>query len=1148
MPATENCLYRPKTMHKVFCLSSVALLACTVWMMWADYADEWRYYQREALARIAAQDKARIAQIEADPEFRKELAALDQKKTQVEEALKAKEPELAALNDEKRQAEIQASSLMRELRGQRAKRDVDRANYNLGVRDEVPQEKLQELQRTFDEQEAKVADMEAEYRQLDLDVAAAEDKVQSIIAARERLTKQINDLESEINRRQRAINKIEPTNAFSAIKRKVMLWPIINGFNSPEKILQDWMPLLKIDLGGMTKVDRFDRCRTCHYSIDSVAAGTDPAFPPGDPHHGGTPQPFASHPRLDLYLTSSSPHPLPKFGCTICHDGQGSGTSFTNASHTPNDPHEAEVWAKLPSPKDPHQHGWFNNHFWEHPMHPDRFEESGCIRCHINVVELGRHPKFGATAPKVNRGYELVKTYGCFGCHEISGFEGTKPIGPDLRLEPSTPEAMAKAAADPLTTPGRMRKVGPSLRHLASKAPEGWVAYWTDMPKRFRPTTRMPQFFHLTNQEDDLAARFNPVEIAAVAHYLHEKSQPLDLLAPKSDYQPDAERGKELFATRGCLACHQHEAAPGIDADFGPDLSKINAKLLPGAAGFNWLYTWLRDPTRHHPRTKMPNLFLEPEQTKDSYVDPAADIAAFLLKVSGPPADFEPSAKYETPQVDPTVLDELTRESLRKNLTKQQIEEVVTEGKYPVPSGGIESIKGDEIELVKPDGTPITDQEDLFRRKLSYIGRRTITKYGCYGCHDIPNFEEARPIGTGLQDWGKKDTSRLAFEHIQEYAHHRGQAGLGVAFETLTPAAAARLNVEPVSGAWITDRVFRSPHSHGVVLGDGQEVQAELAVDDVIVGYDGQRITDADQLQQLLSRTVPGAPVLVEVLRGGKEITFLMHPDGSLQERAEEAVGMANRHEFANPEEEHRELSAAFYYERLMHHGRPGFLWQKLRQPRSYDYMMTETKPYDDRLRMPKFPFSEDDIDAISTFILGLIAEPPSEEYLFNPAGPKGDWIKGEYLLEQFNCASCHALDIPTIRYGHDPESDVEITTLDLSQEIPHAIELLQQLKPAVKAETGRTMTVKTEDGPKTLPIIGFQGLVTTFPNPDDEPEDQEYVVESWDTASVDGKLIVPTSKFIFQAARLDKIEPGAAARSPPGWRPGWSRPKWRKT
>jgi hypothetical protein len=43
------------------------------------------------------------------------------------------------------------------------------------------------------------------------------------------------------------------------------------------------------------------------------------------------------------------------------------------------------------------------------------------------------------------------------------------------------------------------------------------------------------------------------------------------------------------------------------------------------------MYTWLKEPNRYHTRTKMPNLYLNPEGEGDKYIDPAADIAAFLL-------------------------------------------------------------------------------------------------------------------------------------------------------------------------------------------------------------------------------------------------------------------------------------------------------------------------------------------------------------------------------------------------------------------------------------------------------------------------------------------------------------------------------------
>ena len=53
-----------------------------------------------------------------------------------------------------------------------------------------------------------------------------------------------------------------------------------------------------------------------------------------------------------------------------------------------------------------------------------------------------------------------------------------------------------------------------------------------------------------------------------------------------------------------------------------------------------------------------------------------------------------------------------------------------------------------------------------------YVGKKAIGRLGCYACHDVPGFESFRPIGTGLNDWGKKDASRLALENIDNYAEH----------------------------------------------------------------------------------------------------------------------------------------------------------------------------------------------------------------------------------------------------------------------------------------------------------------------------------------------------------------------------------------
>ncbi len=409
----------------------------------------------------------------------------------------------------------------------------------------------------------------------------------------------------------------------------------------------------------------------------------------------GLPNPYASHPRLDLFVGSMSPHTLQGIGCTICHEGQGSATQFKFASHTPDDPGQAEKWM--------HEYGWFNNHHWIFPMAPHRFAESTCLKCHHEVVELepsSRYPD--PPAPQLMAGYDTIRKFGCFGCHEINGYDGpNRRIGPDLRAEPNYSAAaqallavgklddaqkdmaeelafhpdnekarrgllqslrlgLAKdgAASGPtkkladlledVESPGKLRKVGPGLRHVASKVDYEWLYSWIRKPSDFRPTTRMPQFFGLTDHMDGVGLKdsleFEPLEIRATAEFLLAKSQPFEYAdQPKGvTEQASAERGKQLFETRGCLACHQHADFPAGKMNQGPDLSRIGAKLnRPGNKnGGRWLYSWLKNPSNYHPRTLMPNLILDPIKSAEGGVsDPAADIAVFLL---GSQQDWKP--------------------------------------------------------------------------------------------------------------------------------------------------------------------------------------------------------------------------------------------------------------------------------------------------------------------------------------------------------------------------------------------------------------------------------------------------------------------------------------------------------------------------
>lgn len=993
MPATEEYSYSLPGLHRIFAASSIALLLATIWMMAADHDDEWRVYQKKFQKHTADKLKAKEAVLKT-PEYDAKVKELSTQLAEANQALRKHSADYSKAQSVQNKAQGDFTRFDNETRTKRAERGKAQADYDLAVRDELPAAEMARRKKIFDEMNEDVAKREYALQEKKDALAAATAAVKAFEAKRDALEADKKRTEREVEMNHKALAKIEPDTALSRWKRASMEWPILDGFNSHLRIQQDWIPGLTVNLGGMKDVARFDRCRTCHQAADLVEAGNVPAFP-ADKY----PQPFSTHPRPDVYLTAASPHPVGKFGCTICHEGQGSGTSFQNGSHTPNSPDIAHKWE--------HDHKWFHNHFWEFPMLPERFTEAGCLKCHHNVVELGTNPKFGATAPKAVEGYNLVREFGCFGCHEINGFDGTKSIGPDLRLEPSAEEA-AKLAGDPTANPGTLRKVGPALTHIKDKTTVGWAEYWTEDPTRFRPETRMPKFFNLEGQNDSHNQQLTPVEISSLVHYLFEKSTPNKLLSPAKDYKADAERGKTLFSQRGCLACHSHDEFPGIKEDFGPNLTHVHKKVRDDQTGRDWVYTWVRNPQMHHPRSKMPNLYLETYEEAGKVVDPAADIAAFLL-AKGP-------AKYEGLPKNSEGLNELAVLYMSKVLTKDQVDSVMKDGWYPETN--LAAIKGDEVELFtgkKGEGKPLSEDQ-----LMTYVGRRTISRYGCYGCHDIPGFDKARPIGTGLQNWGRKAKNKLALEHIAEYLHHHGE------------------------------------------------------------------------------------------------------PDGSsTHDRVERAMKLSLNDGFKDPITKETETSHAFFYEQVMHGERAGFLWQKLRAPRSYDYRKIETKGFDERLRMPKFPFNERQIEAISTFVLGLVAEPPAEKYVYTPTGPAKARIDGEKLITKYNCAGCHVLELPEIKYGVDMES---ITSHTLGEgEYQPAVDLLFKLKPLQNGLTGQTITTADK---KTLPVIKFHGTLVADANKEDPPEDREYVYELWENLKIGDKKLLPGSKMLIPELNRVSVKP----------------------
>jgi cytochrome c2 len=973
MPASEEFFRDQKKLHGVFAISAAGLLGATIWMMGADYLLEWKQYQnqwfkvrREKInddieAARKQQDSARLADVQAQlakakedvakqyAEARKiqaEISGGDATLLKAEESFKGAKADDAAINS-------QFDLMVTEIAKTREDGDAARVKLLEG--------KLVEIKKKVEASALKVLATNNRFDELRGVKKELEGKLAAIRKNVADLESRERNLTSDVDKLGRSRDSVgfNTGNMANDYGRWFASLPIIDGFMSPLRLRQTVHDNLPLDY-NFKKVTRFDRCMTCHQGIDQA----------GFTGAEGVRQPFCSHPHLDLYVAPSSKHPVEKFGCTVCHQGQGSATSFAWASHTPDNSKERKEWTK--------EHGWFNNHFHEWPMFPTRFVEASCLKCHHDPYEIPE-------AKKLLLGYQTIQQQGCYGCHEISGYkdDGTA-IGPNLRITAGTDTPDMKRKA--------FEKVGPNLKRVAEKLSPEFVASWIRNPNAFRPSTKMPHFYHQMDKgyygegpKDEFEFGVEPegskyshahklenlaeAEIVAMTHYLMKTSQAY-VADPKTNKLDsvkatgDAKKGKELFMTRGCVSCHNHadKDMPKLKEgrNFGPDLSQVAAKF-DSPERKAWLASWIKNPAAYSPHTQMPSLQLSDQDS--------ADIAAWLTSV---PGKWEKDAKVPT-------ADQL--------LTKTADGSVVDPVRDLVMSI-----------LVKSKPNKKAAAEDLAKmnreEQLSYLGKQTIGRLGCFACHNIVGFDDAKPIGVALNDWGKKDPHKLAFENAHE----------------------------------LVEKEMRDDPNHFYHKND-------------------------------------------------------------------------------------------IYVDAIHAHQREGFLMQKLREPRGYDFK--KIRRWEDRTRMPKFNINDEEREAVATFVIGLVAEEINRSFVYNPPKPKRDAIHGMNLLHRYNCVACHV-----IKPGE--------YTMELSDKL--AASLSAAGKSALDADFTEAM-VAAHNGwsvdPKSISKgnkITFKGLPEGAQNPDDaeNPEDPDQFFRLWYASSVKGQVVPSGLKFgaPLSTAKKAKIVP----------------------
>ncbi len=540
-------------MNMVFALSSLGLLAVTLWMVFADYAQPWKRYQAEFRSlehqKLMKDEEAERQKIDQQQvaQLRKDVDAGQAKLAEHRSGAADLEAKIAKLN-----AQIySADSLWKKTKGEL---DASRFEYDRALQ-RKDSGAIAEQSKKVERLKQALADAKKQREE----ATAQKDAVAAALAAKRQ---DITEAQNKLDALEKGVAEVE--------KRASVLGKGVDYFilNAPlMDFIQPSLHIQQVVLPGLyknvyfTDLNRVDRCMTCH-----VAANR-PGFDGPE-----WKEPFRTHPNLATYVGDGSPHPFNKFGCTACHGGLDRATDFSRAGHSPESLAQMRDWQK--------RLGWEHQPYLENPILPAKMSEAGCVTCHASGVWTPAAETQGA-------GQDLIVHMGCANCHVVD-----YPAFRDVR------------------------KPGPDLSRIAGKTNPGWAYKWIEAPRSFHPTTFMPHFFFQENIKGEKNIRRQHTEIAAIVSYLWAKSErPAYPPAPAGNPQ-NGQKIFESVGCAGChildANAKRDDFFPLVKRLHGPNLVRTGSKVSSG-----WLYAWVKNPKQYFPETAMPSLRLTDQEAAD---------------------------------------------------------------------------------------------------------------------------------------------------------------------------------------------------------------------------------------------------------------------------------------------------------------------------------------------------------------------------------------------------------------------------------------------------------------------------------------------------------------------------------------------------
>ena len=487
-----------KSYGSVFLLGSALLVVVTLWSFLDDNITRrpWKSYQaqfyrldyQKAKAAYDEEDK----KLRADPAYQELFKKVSAAQTSIDKG--AMKSRLDTLAQQQTRADVRFSEIDQEIKF--IKSELEEAWYEHDHAVQTGGNPKAALARIEELNQAKA--------KLDPQLEAARQKRDQIRNEIDKINGSVKDLEEQLKKmtaeRDKWIRVME--NATSAIKIQDLK---VVSFTKIPAIKQVVLP--EYERNNFDEpVLRVDRCQTCHTGANR-------------PGFENAPQPFRTHSNREA-LFADNAHPLEKFGCTTCHEGQGPAVNSVKQAH-----------GEVP--------------YWETPLLRGAKVQSTCVACHLNVQPLKE-------APMLAQGQRLFEQIGCTGCHLAKGYED-------------------------------IPKIGPSLRRVSAKVDPSWMVRWIQNPHIFRPRTRMPNFAFREGEAVAIAAYLWSSSKQEGDKWLQDNPMPAGLKEGDKALIDQGKQLTETIGCKGChgFAPGEFSTVLGQNKDVVPNLQNIATKVGP---------------------------------------------------------------------------------------------------------------------------------------------------------------------------------------------------------------------------------------------------------------------------------------------------------------------------------------------------------------------------------------------------------------------------------------------------------------------------------------------------------------------------------------------------------------------------------------